>query len=78
MKTQINKWGNSLGSRIPKHIVAEIGLEAGDELDWRLESGELRVVVVRQSKEPTLEELLEMPLEREPEIDWGKPQGEEW
>jgi len=52
-------------------------LEAGDELDWRFEAGELRAVVIHQSKEPTLDELLAMPLERVGELHWGKPLGEE-
>ena len=29
---QVAKWGNSLGVRLPKKLVEELGLKAGDEL----------------------------------------------
>src|SRR5665213_2078038 len=30
---QVAKWGNSLAVRLPKKIVAELGLKAGDEVN---------------------------------------------
>jgi antitoxin MazE len=30
---QVSKWGNSLGVRLPKAIVEELNIEAGDELE---------------------------------------------
>jgi len=30
---QVSKWGNSLAVRLPKALVEELGLEAGDEID---------------------------------------------
>lgn len=30
--TQVSKWGNSLAVRLPKKLVDEMGLAAGDEL----------------------------------------------
>jgi len=30
---QVSKWGNSLAVRLPKALVEELGLVAGDELD---------------------------------------------
>lgn len=29
---QVSRWGNSLGVRLPKKLVEELGLSAGDEL----------------------------------------------
>jgi len=29
----VSKWGNSLGVRLPKALVEELGLKEGDELD---------------------------------------------
>lgn len=83
MKSQINRWGNSLGLRIPKHIVEGLGLAANDEVECRIEQGQLMVKPIQKpsSKFPryTLSELLSQDLEPEPEIDWGSPQGsEEW
>ena len=30
---QVSKWGNSFAVRLPKALVEELGLEAGDEID---------------------------------------------
>ena len=30
---QVSKWGNSLAIRLPKALVDELGLKAGDEVD---------------------------------------------
>ncbi len=50
----------SLRATIPEGIVAYLGIQAGDKLDWTMENdknGE-RIVVVRKSKTPTLPEKL--------------------
>jgi antitoxin MazE len=77
MKTQIGKWGNSLAIRIPKYVVEELSLESADEIDCRVENGKIVIELLRDEDDYTLEELLAMPLEREEEISWGKPEGEE-
>jgi antitoxin MazE len=41
--TRLQKWGNSLGLRIPKSFAAEAGVEAGSDVDLTVRSGELRV-----------------------------------
>jgi antitoxin MazE len=46
MKSQISRWGNSLGLRIPKYIVEELALSANDEVDCRMEHGQLVVTPV--------------------------------
>jgi antitoxin MazE len=43
MQTKLQKWGNSLGLRIPKSFAAEAGVEAGSEVDLSVRGGELRV-----------------------------------
>ncbi|MBV9246234.1 MAG: AbrB/MazE/SpoVT family DNA-binding domain-containing protein [Methylobacteriaceae bacterium] len=30
---QVSKWGNSLAVRLPKRVVEELGLQAGEEID---------------------------------------------
>lgn len=77
MKTQVGRWGNSLAVRIPKYITEELSLESADEVDCRIENGKIVMELLRGDDDPTLEELLAMPLEREDEVDWGKPEGEE-
>jgi len=50
MVTKIQKWGNSLGLRIPKAYAEETGVEAGSEVDLSVEDGELKIrpVIVRK------------------------------
>jgi antitoxin MazE len=47
MQTKLQKWGNSLGLRIPKSFAIEAGMEAGSDVDLSIRSGELRVRSVR-------------------------------
>ena len=49
MQTRIQKWGNSLGLRIPKAFAEEAGVEAGSEVDLSLEDGEL---IIRPKRVP--------------------------
>lgn len=76
MKSYLNKWGNSLGFRIPKHVVEELSLYANGPVDYRVEEGKL-VIEPIPVPEYTLEELLSDEIDPEPEIDWGKPMGRE-
>ena len=79
MKTQIGRWGNSLGIRIPKYIVEELALVANGEVECRLENGALVVQPVSKFGKYTLQELLAQELEEDPEVDWGSAMGgEEW
>lgn len=67
---------NSLAIRIPKYIAEELALGAADEIDCRVESGEIVIELLRD-EDYTLEKLLAMPIEKEEEIDWSMPEGEE-
>ena len=49
MQTRIQKWGNSLGLRIPKAFAEQAGVGAGSEVDLSLEDGEL---IIRPTREP--------------------------
>ena len=57
MRTKIQKWGNSLGLRIPKALAEDAGVKAGSEVDLAIEDGEL---IVRPARAPRyeLQELL--------------------
>ena len=57
MHTKIQKWGNSLGLRIPKSFAAEAQVEAGSTVDLTVEDGELVVKPIRRRKY-SLRELL--------------------
>lgn len=41
MSRTVQKWGNSLGVRIPKEIADRINLNEGSEVEFRLEDGNL-------------------------------------
>ena len=77
MTTVVDRWGNSLGVRLPKLIAAAVGLSEGDRVTIDVENG---AVIVRRAKPKyTLEELLDgmTPKNVHPEIDWGPPVGKE-
>ena len=77
MTNIINKWGNSLGVRIPQQIANEFGLKIGTVVEIGVVDN--KVVISPISKKFTLEELLEgvTPELIEGEYDWGQPVGNE-
>jgi antitoxin MazE len=77
---QITKWGNSLGFRIPRGIAASLDIQAGDTLELApAEGGLLLKKALRKGKRYALVDILDSftPSSAHPEIDFGKPQGEE-
>jgi antitoxin MazE len=75
--TQIAKWGNSLGLRLPKTVAREAEVDEGDRVDVSVRNG---AIVIRPSR-PTysLERLVAKitPRNRHDESDWGEPVGQE-
>jgi antitoxin MazE len=55
MRASLRKMGNSTGIIIPKPLLAQIGVEAGDDLDLSLDDGQ---IVLR-------------PLKRHPRAGWA-------
>jgi len=43
MQTRVQKWGNSLGVRIPRSLAEQIGLGAGTEVSLSAKDGQLLV-----------------------------------
>lgn len=78
MNVKIAKWGNSLGIRIPKSLIREIGLQEEDELEISTEGNKL-IIIPKNRKKYTLSELLEGMEEKHlhSEVDWGEPAGNE-
>ena len=52
MRTKINKWGNSLGLRIPKLVAAEVGLEEDSLVNLTIVNGS---ILISPARETTLE-----------------------
>lgn len=48
MQTKIQRWGNSLGVRIPKSFAEDARIQAGSTVDLSLEGGELIVRPLRR------------------------------
>ena len=77
MTTQVAKWGNSLGLRLPKSVAAEARLAEGDAVDVSVQNG---AIVIRPAAPAyTLDTLVARikPGNRHRESDWGAPAGNE-
>jgi antitoxin MazE len=71
MQVQVNRWGDSLGVRIPKDIADRVGLRAGARVE--IESREDRIVIAPAISRYTLEDLLSgiTPEAMHEAFDWG-------
>jgi len=77
MKTMVQKWGNSLGIRIPSVYVKEFDLKGGSSVEITRKNGNIVIVPKRN----TLEELLSRVNEKniQEHVDTGSSVGkEEW
>ncbi len=72
---QVQKWGNSLGIRIPKSLALKVGIEEGSEVDLDVEDGHLII----KPKSATLDEILSQvtPENLHKEVPTGELQGRE-
>jgi antitoxin MazE len=77
MRTQITRWGNSLGLRVPKPIATQVGLKAGAEVEITAEDG--RIIVSAARPAYSLNELLTgmTPAAMHTAFDWGADVGRE-
>jgi antitoxin MazE len=78
MKTRVQKWGNSLGVRIPKSFAAEIGIDRDSSVQMMIDEG---AIVIVPEREPswTLEALLAGVTDENKPVEWdtGAAEGEE-
>ena len=75
MGVTLRKWGNSVGVRLPKPMLEQVGLKEGAEVVVSVEGNRL----VIRGRHPTLAELLAQckPENRPDPIDWGPDVGRE-
>ena len=73
----LGKWGNSVGIRLPKHVVESSGLSLTDPVTIHAENG--RIVIERRHRRVTLAEILKnWPKDEDfKETDWGPARGNE-
>ena len=76
MEAKIQKWGNSLGIRIPMNVIRGLSLRNGSKVDIVEESDRL---IIRPIEKPALDDLLNAISEDNlhSEIDFGKAEGNE-
>lgn len=77
--TQIARWGNSLGLRLPKAFASEARIGEGDTVEVSVEDG---AIIVRLAQATySLRDLVSKitPRNRHGETDWGRPEEhEQW
>ncbi len=76
MTVRLQRWGNSLGVRVPAEIARRAAMHEGAEVEITLRRGR---VFLRPAKAPSLAELLaQMKPGNRPELlEWGAPVGRE-
>jgi antitoxin MazE len=78
VRTKIQKWGNSLGLRIPRSLAEEAGVAVGSEVDLSVRRGDLVVKPARRTKY-RLKDLLRQTTSKNihAAVDVGAPIGRE-
>ena len=72
----VQKWGNSLGIRIPNLIVREFSLKNGSVVNIKDNGNEIIIKPVKKSRlSEMLDKIDDQNLHQE--VDWGKPVGKE-
>jgi len=80
MVTRIQKWGNSQGLRLAKHVLEDACLSIGDDVDVAARDGMIVIAPVRRVRgKQSLQDLVSrIPKNyKHEETDWGKPIGKE-
>lgn len=78
METTIQKWGNSLGVRLPKSIATNQSLTAGSRVTVKETKTGISIEIAKK-KTRTLADMLKGITKDNlhDEVDWGKPVGSE-
>jgi len=80
MVTKIQKWGNSQGLRLAKHVLEEAHISVGEDVDVSTKDGVIVISPARRIRgRYDLRRLVSaIPADYEGgEMDWGKPVGRE-
>ena len=75
MPVTLQKWGNSIGVRLPKPMLEQVGLTEGSQVDVLVEGDHL---VIRRQRLKLADLLAQCRPENRPEpVDFGPPVGRE-
>ena len=79
MKITAQKWGNSLGVRIPAPVARDMMLARGSEVDLQVESGRIILTPLRKPRRYSVKALVaKITPSNLPVVDgWGSPVGRE-
>ena len=80
MVGRIQKWGNSQGLRLPKHVLDAAGISVGEDVEVTSNPGEICITKKRRVRGTVdLQRLVDsLPDDyKSEEVDWGGPQGQE-
>ena len=80
MVTKIQKWGNSQGLRLARHVLEEANLAVGDDVDVTTRDGLIVIAPARRVRgRRDLRELVTRIPEgyKAEELEWGEPRGGE-
>ena len=78
MTTNIQKWGNSQGLRIPKILLDSLKWEEGEQLEMILGDGEITLRPVKAKRKSIQELFSGYQSDYQPsEMDWGESEGNE-
>ena len=77
MSTTIQKWGNSLGVRLPIGIATKLSLKNGSAV--KMVTKDDSIVITKVEPELSLKEMLKGMTKKNfhKEVDWGRPMGRE-
>lgn len=80
MVTKIQKWGNSQGLRLAKHVLENARIALGDEVEVLVGEEQITIKKVVKPKFNLAEMVARMPRDyKTREVSFGKPVGrEEW
>jgi antitoxin MazE len=80
MAAKVQKWGNSQGLRIPKHILESADIAVGDDVEVIPQEGQIIIKKISKRKFDLAEMVSRMPRNyKAREVSFGKPVGrEEW
>ena len=79
MTVNIQKWGNSQGIRIPKHMLEQLTWSDNETVDISIADGKIVIERIRRPERKNIKELFDgFKGKYEPsEFDWGNPSGRE-
>lgn len=86
LKTNVRRWGNSQGIRLPKELMSQMNLKENDAIGICVKDGKMMIEKLNNQKYPSLKERLEdfykkpideIFVESAQEFDAGSPVGDE-